>query len=68
MKEALWFISDTNTYRVLLQVPLPYFQTDLMCLVERAFRDGILNKREKSFLLPSLCNTMYNFITFPKFI
>lgn len=39
--------------------PLPEFQLDLRDLVNEVSKEGVLNKRERLFLLPITCSTPY---------
>lgn len=65
LREAHRLLSDVDTYLRLLSDPLPHFQQELVSLVEAAYRDGVLNIKEKCFLLPKLCSTPY-FYHLPK--
>lgn len=65
IKEGYRLLSDPTTYVALPSDPLPNFQPELKTLVEEAWRDGILTKKEKSFMLPAVCSTPY-FYHLPK--
>lgn len=64
-KEAYRLLSDNSAYGKLHGVPLPGFQVELTSLVDEATKDDVLDKREKLFLLPSMCSSPY-FYHLPK--
>lgn len=65
LREAYRLLADTNTYLKLPSSPLPQYQQELTILAEAAYREGVLNNKEKRFLLPKVCSTPY-FYHLPK--
>lgn len=64
LDESFRLLADTDTYTILPRDPLPEFQLGLRDIVD-ATKDGVLIKRERLFLLPTLCSTPY-FYHLPK--
>lgn len=65
INEGNRLLSDPSTYISLPSDPLPIFQLELKLLIEEAWNDGVLTKKEKSFMLPDVCSTPY-FYHLPK--
>lgn len=52
LKEMYRLLSDTDTYSVIPNDPTTIYKKELLHLVNEGFSLGILNKKEKSFLVP----------------
>lgn len=50
-------VDDSETYTPLNRDPVGKYKKDLEIIVDRGFHSGILNKKEKLFLLPSAPRT-----------
>lgn len=59
LREAYRLLADNNTYLKLPSDPFSHYQSELVTLVEAAWKEGILNKQEKHFLLPATHSTPY---------
>lgn len=46
-------LSDNETYTSLASNPTTRYKKELLSLVDRAFQSGIVNKKEKAYLVPS---------------
>lgn len=61
-KKAYCLLMGQNTYTKLTEDPLPEYQKFHNSLVEDAFRDRELDKKEKLFLLPKISRTLYFYL------
>lgn len=53
LEEMTRLISNNQTYTPLASNPTIRYKKELLSLVDRAFQSGIINKKEKAYLIPS---------------